>query len=97
VRTKSLTGKPVRALRTPLEDAWGRADAPPTLPAPQQGLLMRPLIRRAFQHNIEPLMGSAVGQVVGLMNERRTCRTLVNEIMNELVETLDRVEAQLSE
>jgi len=97
IRTKSLTGKPVRTLRTPLEDAWSQPNAPPTLPAPQQGLLMRPLIQRAFQNNIEPLMGSAVGQVVGLMKERRACRALVNEIMTELVETLDRVGTELSE
>ena len=87
----------VRTLRTPLEDAWAQPDAPPTLPAPQQGLLMRPLIQRAFQNNAEPLMGSAVGQVVGLMKERRACRSLVNEIMSELVDTLDRVGAELSE
>lgn len=97
IRTKSLTGKPVRTLRTPLEDAWAQPDAPPPLPAPQQGLLMRPLIQRAFQNNAEPLMGSAVGQVVGLMKERRACRSLVNEIMSELVDTLDRVGAELSD
>lgn len=97
IRTKSLTGKAVRALRTPLEDAWAQPDAPPTLPAPQQGLLMRPLIQRAFQNNVQPLMGSAVGQVVGLMKERRSCRAHVNEMMTELVETLDRVQTELSE
>ncbi len=95
IRTKSITGKPVRVLRTPLEEAWAAPSAPPTLPAPQQGMLMRPLIQRIFQNGVTPLMGHPVGQVVGLLSDRRSCKALIEEMMSEVVDTIERVNADL--
>ncbi len=95
LRTRCMTGKPVRLLRSGLEAAWEEPDAPKTLPAPLQGLLVLPLIHRVFQNRVLPLMGQAVGQTVGLMNRRRTCKATVNEMMVELVDTLERVRTEL--
>ena len=95
LRTKSVTGKPVRTLRTPLEEAWLDEDAPPTLPAPQQGMLMRPLYHSIYQNGVTSLMGHAVGQAVGLLNERRSCKAVLDEMMRELVDTIERVNTEL--
>ena len=40
-------------------------------------------------------MGQAVGQAVGLMRERRTSRALVEEMMLELVDTIEKIRGDL--
>ncbi len=95
LRTRCMTGKPVRLLRTPFEEAWAAPDAPAPLPAPLQGLLVLPFLNRVFQNRVTPLMGQAVGQAVGLMNQRRTCRATVEEIVRDMIETLEGVRTQL--
>ncbi|GAM97744.1 FMN-dependent enoyl-acyl-carrier-protein [alpha proteobacterium U9-1i] len=95
VRTKSVTGKPVRMLHTPLEQVWLEEGAPPTLPAPQQGMLMRPLYHRVYQNGVKTLMSHAVGQAVGLLNARRPCKAVLDEMMREVVDTMERVNGEI--
>jgi len=95
IRTRCMTGKTVRMLRTSFENEWESPDAPGTLAAPLQGLLVLPLLKRAFKNRILPLMGQAVGQAVGLIRQRRTSRAIVDEMMVELVDTIERVREEL--
>jgi NAD(P)H-dependent flavin oxidoreductase YrpB (nitropropane dioxygenase family) len=95
LRTRCMTGKPVRMLQTPFEVAWNEPGAPPTLPAPLQGLLVLPLLQRIFQNRIMPVMGQPVGQAVGMLNQRSSCRAVVNDLMDELVDALSRVQVDL--
>ena len=46
VRSRAMTGKPARQLRTAWTDAWERPDAPETLPMPLQGILYGETARR---------------------------------------------------
>nr|WP_226933223.1 hypothetical protein [Parafrankia sp. CH37] len=39
VRSRAMTGKPARLLRSAWTDAWEREDAPKTLPMPLQGIV----------------------------------------------------------
>lgn len=82
VRSRCLTGKPVRQLRTPWVDAWAGLDAPQPLPAPLQGMLVRDCMTGIFDHHVEEVMGTAVGQVVGMMHSIRSVR----DVMDELIE-----------
>jgi NAD(P)H-dependent flavin oxidoreductase YrpB (nitropropane dioxygenase family) len=95
LRTKCMTGKPVRMLRTSFEEEWEAPDAPAMLKAPLQGLLVQPLLKRIFKGRVLPLMGQPVGQAVGLIRERRTSRAIVEEMMLELVDTVERVRQEL--
>jgi len=95
LRTRCMTGKPVRLLRTPFEEAWNAPDAPAPLPAPLQGVLVLPFLNRVFQNRVTPLMGQAVGQAVGLLKQRRTCRATVDEIVNEMVDALESARSRL--
>jgi len=95
VKTRCMTGKPVRLLHTEFEEAWAAADAPTALPAPLQGMLVRPLITRIFQNKVTQLMGHPVGQAVGFMNEQQTCRAVVEDLMTGLVESLEHVRSEL--
>src|SRR4051812_12773795 len=65
VRSRALTGKPARQLRTEWTDAWDDADGPGTLPMPLQGLLVAEAVSRIQKCEVDPLLGTPVGQIVG--------------------------------
>ena len=46
IRSRSMTGKPARQIRTTWVDAWERADTPDPLPMPLQGILFGEAARR---------------------------------------------------
>jgi NAD(P)H-dependent flavin oxidoreductase YrpB (nitropropane dioxygenase family) len=85
-RSRCLTGKPVRQLTTPWVAAWDRPDAPDPLPAPEQGILVRDTMAGVFDHRIEPLMGTAVGQVVGMMGSVQRVRHIMDDLVQGFVE-----------
>ena len=97
VRSRSLTGKPARMLRTPRTDEWERPDGPGPLPMPIQPLLIGDAMRRI--HRVAATEGSGanelityfVGQVVGTMNTVRPTRQVILEMVEEFVDTLDRL------
>ncbi|MCA9509645.1 MAG: nitronate monooxygenase [Myxococcales bacterium] len=93
VRSRSMTGKPARQLRTAWTEAWERPGAPKTLPMPLQGILYSEMAHRFVRARDPELSGSPVGQIVSRMNEVRSSRDVVREMVEECVETLDRVNA----
>ena len=68
VRSRALTGKPARQLRTEWTDAWDDPDGPARCPMPLQGLLVAEAVSRIQKYEVEPLLGTPVGQIVGRMN-----------------------------
>jgi NAD(P)H-dependent flavin oxidoreductase YrpB (nitropropane dioxygenase family) len=91
--SRSQSGKPIRMLRTAWSDAWNAPDAPEPLEMPLQGLLVRDAITSIFEHRVEPLMGSSVGQIVGRMKEIRSCRAILLDMMEDFVEASTQVGA----
>jgi NAD(P)H-dependent flavin oxidoreductase YrpB (nitropropane dioxygenase family) len=95
VRSRGRTGKPARQLRSAWTDAWEGADNPGTLPMPLQGLLSEPAMRRVNQAaeagNAEAraLVSYFVGQGVGLVEDVRSARTVVQDFMTEFADALD--------
>ncbi|MPZ25961.1 MAG: nitronate monooxygenase [Micromonosporaceae bacterium] len=82
IQSRCLTGKPIRMLRTPWVDAWESGGAPPPLPAPLQGLLVRDTMTAIFDHEVEEVMGTAVGQAVGMMGKVTNVRTQMYELVD---------------
>ncbi|GAA2594269.1 NAD(P)H-dependent flavin oxidoreductase [Streptomyces axinellae] len=80
VRSRALTGKPARQLRTEWTDAWESPEGPGTLPMPLQGLLVAEANSRIQKYEVEPLLGTPVGQIVGSMNTERPVRAVVDEL-----------------
>ncbi|WP_431985064.1 NAD(P)H-dependent flavin oxidoreductase [Streptomyces qinglanensis] len=81
VRSRALTGKPARLLRTAWTDAWEAAEGrPDPLPMPLQGLLVADATSRIQRHEVEPLLGTPVGQIVGSMNSERSVRAVVDDL-----------------
>jgi NAD(P)H-dependent flavin oxidoreductase YrpB (nitropropane dioxygenase family) len=94
VRSRALTGKPARQLKTAWTDAWEAANSPGTLPLPLQFLATADAVSRIHLHAAEgrpgarELLGSPVGQIVGRMNAVRPAAAIVTEIAEELERTL---------
>ena len=97
VRSRSMTGKPARQLRTAWTEAWEGPDSPGTLPMPLQGILHQEAGRRTQRAQAKELIGFPVGQIVGRMNKVRPSRDLVLEMVEEWIETTERLGAMLDD
>jgi NAD(P)H-dependent flavin oxidoreductase YrpB (nitropropane dioxygenase family) len=99
VRSRSITGKPARMLRTPWTDEWESPDGPGPLPMPLQTLLVsEPLARigRVAGHEdsgAHQLATYFVGQIVGSMNTVRPTRRVVLEMVEEFIDAVERLDA----
>ncbi|CAM5278362.1 nitronate monooxygenase [Streptomyces abikoensis] len=91
VRSRALTGKPARQLRTAWTEAWDDPAGPGPLPMPLQGLLVAEAMTRIQRHEAEPLLGTPVGQIVGSMTTRRG----VQAVFDELTKGFERAVARL--
>jgi NAD(P)H-dependent flavin oxidoreductase YrpB (nitropropane dioxygenase family) len=102
VRSRSLTGKPARMLRTPWTDEWEAPDAPAPLPMPLQSLLVaNAQVRiardaRTAGSGAEQLATYFVGQGVGLMDHVKPARQVVEEMVAGYLEVAERFASQLS-
>ncbi|MFD0305726.1 NAD(P)H-dependent flavin oxidoreductase [Streptomyces sp. NPDC059517] len=92
VRSRALTGKPARQLRTEWTDAWDDPNGPGTLPMPLQGLLVAEAVSRIQKHEVEPLLGTPVGQIVGRMNSERGVQEVVDDLTRGFEEAVDRLD-----
>jgi len=91
VRSRALTGKPARQLRTEWTDAWEDADSPGTLPMPLQYMLVSEAHRRIARAGRTELMGMPVGQIVGSMQEVRSVREVVYQLIDEYATAVERL------
>jgi NAD(P)H-dependent flavin oxidoreductase YrpB (nitropropane dioxygenase family) len=97
VRSRCLTGKPIRQLRTPWVAEWEAPDAPQPLPAPLQGMLVRDTLTGIFDHNVEPVMGTAIGQVVGMMDAVRPVNRVFYDLVEGFIDSANRLNALVGE
>jgi len=94
VRSRSLTGKPARMLRSAWTDEWDSPDAPATLPMPLQSALVAEAQIRINRSSRPPEGGAHklanyfVGQVVGAMNQVKPARQVVLEMVTEYAEVV---------
>jgi NAD(P)H-dependent flavin oxidoreductase YrpB (nitropropane dioxygenase family) len=101
VRSRSITGKPARMLRTPWTDEWEREDSPKPLPMPLQSLLVGAALNRINRSATTPGSGAHelatyfVGQVVGSINTVRPADRVVLQIVEEFIDTLTALSGHL--
>jgi NAD(P)H-dependent flavin oxidoreductase YrpB (nitropropane dioxygenase family) len=91
VRSRAMTGKPARQLRTAWTDAWEGPDSPGTLPMPLQFMLTAEAQQRIWRSGNKELMGFPVGQIVGTMNKVKPVRDVMFELVEEYVEATERL------
>jgi NAD(P)H-dependent flavin oxidoreductase YrpB (nitropropane dioxygenase family) len=101
VRSRARTGKPARQLKTAWHEAWDDAAGPGTLPMPLMGMVSEPAfakIERAAQAgnaDARELVTYFVGQGVGLIEEVRPARAVVQAFREEFVEAVGQLNAAL--
>ena len=87
-----MTGKPARQLRTEWTEAWERPTTPPTAADAAAG---HPVLRGGAAgspgRRTGPL-GLPVGQIVGRMNSVRPAQDVVFDIVEEWIETTQRLD-----
>ncbi len=99
VRSKCRTGKFSRQLRSAWTEAWDGQDSPEPLPMPFQTLLSEPALRAAHyaaergNRKARELVTYWVGQCVGLMDEVKSARAVVEEFMSEYAAAIEDVQA----
>ena len=101
LRSRSITGKPARMLRSARTEEWDREDTPDPLGMPFQPILTdQALLRinRAAHHEgsgAEQLATYFVGQVVGSMNRTRGTGQVVMDMIEEFIEATEGLAGQL--
>jgi NAD(P)H-dependent flavin oxidoreductase YrpB (nitropropane dioxygenase family) len=101
VRSKSMSGKPARQLRTPWTDAWDDPNSPGALPMPLQFMVVAEAQSRMHRYADNPetgareLVGTPVGQIVGRMNAIRPAREVIYTMVQEYADTMERMDAML--
>ncbi len=96
VWTRCLTGKTARMLRSRYTDAWDEPGAPRPLPAFTQRYLWeveaRGRLERARRHDF---LIYPVGQLVGDMKEETSVRNVVQEMIEELIESKEKLDRMI--
>jgi NAD(P)H-dependent flavin oxidoreductase YrpB (nitropropane dioxygenase family) len=101
VRSRSLTGKPARMLRTPWTEAWEAPESPGTLPMPLQYMATAQANARigywarSEKSRARELQGLPVGQIVSRMNHEQTSAEVIYQLMEEFVDTVERLDGTL--
>ncbi len=89
VRSKSRTGKSARQLRTAWHEAWDSAAGPGALPMPLMGMVSEPSFQRIEKavlggnQQARELVSYFVGQGVGLIDQVRSARSVVQDFREE--------------
>jgi len=96
IRSRSLSGKPARQLRTAYIDAWESKETPDPLPMPLQFLLCSEALSRIGRAARQggragELMGTPVGQIVGAMKHQQSSRELIYELVEDYTEAVQRL------
>ena len=98
VRSRSITGKPARMLRSAWTEEWSADKAPDTLPVPLQSALIAEAQMRIINAGTHPgateLAQYFVGQVVGRLNRTKSCRQVLLDMVTEYIEVVERFAAQ---
>jgi len=101
VRSRSLSGKPARLLRTAWTDAWDSPESPGTLQMPLQFMVTAEATSRIHRYahvetsRAKELAGSPVGQIVGRMKSVRPARHVIYDMVSEFVDTVQRLSGSL--
>jgi NAD(P)H-dependent flavin oxidoreductase YrpB (nitropropane dioxygenase family) len=103
LRSRSITGKPARMLRSAWTEEWDREDTPAPLGMPLQPILTAEAqirINRAAHiadSGAQKLANYYVGQIVGSMNQRKTSGQVVYDMIEEFIDATQALAAHLGD
>jgi NAD(P)H-dependent flavin oxidoreductase YrpB (nitropropane dioxygenase family) len=83
VKSKCMTGKPLRQLKSPWNGAWAEPGAPAPLPLPMQRILTANAEQRIAFYGRNELEVSPIGQTVGQLTVIRTASEILADYIAE--------------
>jgi NAD(P)H-dependent flavin oxidoreductase YrpB (nitropropane dioxygenase family) len=90
VRSRSMSGKPMRQLRTDWTEAWDGPSSPGCLGAPMQGLIHHGLAApRIRALGVRELAGWPAGQVIGRFDHLQSVGSLISAMVEECDAAID--------
>jgi nitronate monooxygenase len=93
VITKAISGKTLRQLRTALTEYWDKGPKPP-LGWPFHNLLILDIVDYAYehkdQHQYDDILVTPASQATRLLNRRRTARQIIDDMVEEAIQILDK-------
>jgi len=94
IRSRSWTGKPCRMLRNEWTEAWEAEGSPDPLGMPLQGMVVSEAMSRVHRYPkaAQKVAFNPVGQIVGTMNEKRTVRDVIYALVDEYVDSVERLQ-----
>lgn len=101
VRSRSRTGKPARQLKTAWHDAWDAPGGPGALPMPLMGMVSEPAFARIEREaasgnkGANELVSYFVGQGVGLVEQVRSSRQVVQDFREEFLDAIGSLAASV--
>ena len=101
IRSRSMTGKHARMLKSAWTEEWEREDTPAPLGMPLQPILTAEAQRRINRaahsagSGAEDLAGYFVGQIVGTMNQSKSAASVVLEMVEEFIDSVESLSARL--
>jgi NAD(P)H-dependent flavin oxidoreductase YrpB (nitropropane dioxygenase family) len=97
IRSRVMTGKPARQLRTQWTEAWERDGTPDPLPMPLQGILYAKASARFGRVHSKEFGGSPGGQILGRIDRVRPARDVVLEMVEGWIEATERLHGLVGE
>ena len=101
VRSRSWTGKPCRMLKNDWTEAWERDDTPDPLGMPLQGMVTFDAVRRTHSYagvaRTQEVAFNPVGQVVGMIEGAQSSREVIEALLTDMVDAVERLNAALGE
>lgn len=90
VRTNWGDGAFRRHVGSRMDERWVSKEAPPILPRPMQGILNREILLQIADNKVENVYyGMGSGQTVGLLNEVKPARQILDEWVSECLEAFE--------
>jgi len=95
VRSRSWTGKPCRMLRNAWTEAWEKPENPKPLGMPLQFMVTAEAVSRTHRYaaKAQAVAFNPVGQIVGMMNERRSSREVIVSLVEQYLDAVERFQA----
>jgi NAD(P)H-dependent flavin oxidoreductase YrpB (nitropropane dioxygenase family) len=99
VRSRSFTGKPCRMLKNAWTEGWESPEAPKPLGMPLQYMVSAEAVLRSnkYASKAQAVGFNAVGQIVGAMNQIRPVREVIRAMVEDYVESVERLKALMPE
>jgi len=93
VRSRSYTGKTCRMLKNRWTEAWEDSETPDPLGMPLQGMVTADAVQRVHRYaeQAQEVAFNPVGQVVGQLQEVRSCRDVIYSLVEEYLEATERI------